>query len=50
MAAREREVQQAPLASREFEARFVQDTTLLRTLIKEVTLGAHASNASSGRS
>lgn len=39
---REATVQYAPLTSREFEERFVQDTAILRALIKEVTLGAHA--------
>lgn len=35
-------VQYAPLVSKEFEERFVQDSALLRALIKEVTLGVHA--------
>ena len=39
---REVEVLSAPLHGTDFESRFVTDTTQLRALIKEVTLGAHA--------
>ncbi|MGK3206863.1 hypothetical protein [Amycolatopsis sp. MEPSY49] len=38
---REVAVQYAPLGTREFEERFVQDTAILRALVKEVTLGTH---------
>jgi hypothetical protein len=41
LSVRETVVQYAPLVSREFEKRFVQDAALLRALIKEVTLGTH---------
>jgi hypothetical protein len=44
IALREKRVVQAPLTSREFEEYFVASTVRLRGLIKEVTLGAHATS------
>ncbi|WP_185976872.1 hypothetical protein [Shewanella psychropiezotolerans] len=40
-----KEVLAAPLASKDFEERFVRDSHIINVLIKEVTLGAKAKNS-----